>query len=92
MRAGVFQRRAAPRGESRQLQKAGVNVVRLVNEPTAAALAYGFNRSLQQKICSSTTWAAAPSMCRSSDIDGNVFEVIATGGDNFLGGSDFDNR
>ena len=40
----------------------------------------------------STTWAAAPSTSRCCSCNGNVFEVLATGGDTFLGGVDFDNR
>src|SRR6185295_7913314 len=70
---------------------AGFDVKRIVNEPTAAALAYGFNRGLDQKILvydlGGGTFDVSVLQLRN-----NVFEVLATGGDTFLGGADFDNR
>lgn len=70
---------------------AGWNVHRVVNEPTAAALAYGFNRGFDQKILvydfGGGTFDVSI-LC----IRGNLFEVMATGGDLFLGGADFDER
>ncbi|MGI5864804.1 MAG: Hsp70 family protein [Myxococcales bacterium] len=70
---------------------AGFNVRRIVNEPTAAALAYGFNRSFDQKILVFDLGGGTFDVSV-LQVNGNVFEVIATGGDNFLGGVDFDNR
>ncbi len=69
---------------------AGLYVERILNEPTAAALAYGSGRSLKQRVLvydlGGGTFDA--SVLELSD---NVYEVISTGGDTFLGGIDFDN-
>ena len=69
---------------------AGLKVERVLNEPTAAALAYGLNRELTRKVLvydlGGGTFDAT--LLR---IDKNAFEVLATGGDVFLGGIDFDN-
>lgn len=68
---------------------AGLNVVRVINEPTAAALAYGINTDKEQKIivtdigCGTTDFTVL-------DIADGVFEVNATDGDTHLGGDDFD--
>lgn len=70
---------------------AGFNVKRIVNEPTAAALAYGFNRGLDQKILVYDLGGGTFDVSV-LHMTGNVFEVLATGGDTFLGGVDFDNR
>jgi molecular chaperone DnaK len=70
---------------------AGFNVLRIVNEPTAAALAYGFNRGLDQKILVYDLGGGTFDVSV-LQLSGNVFEVVATGGDTFLGGVDFDNR
>jgi len=70
---------------------AGLDVKRIVNEPTAAALAYGFNRGLDQKILVYDLGGGTFDVSVLS-VTGNVFEVLATGGDTFLGGVDFDNR
>ncbi len=70
---------------------AGFNVRRIVNEPTAAALAYGFNRGLDQKILVYDLGGGTFDVSV-LQLSGNVFEVVATGGDTFLGGVDFDNR
>jgi molecular chaperone DnaK len=72
-------------------QLAGLTVKRIVNEPTAAALAYGFNRGLDQKILVYDLGGGTFDLSV-LNLQGNVFEVLATGGDTFLGGSDFDNR
>ncbi|MBI5548790.1 MAG: TIGR02266 family protein [Deltaproteobacteria bacterium] len=70
---------------------AGLKVERILNEPTAAALAFGVNKELSKKILvydlGGGTFDAT--VLR---IDSNVFEVLATGGDIFLGGTDFDNQ
>ncbi|MFL5320100.1 MAG: TIGR02266 family protein [Myxococcaceae bacterium] len=69
---------------------AGLKVERILNEPTAAALAFGMNRELDKKILvydlGGGTFDATV-----LKIEKNVFEVLATGGDTFLGGVDFDN-
>ena len=70
---------------------AGFNVKRIVNEPTAAALAYGFNRGLDQNILVYDLGGGTFDVSV-LQVNGNVFEVLATGGDTFLGGVDFDNR
>ena len=70
---------------------AGLDVKRIVNEPTAAAVAYGFNRGLDQKILVYDLGGGTFDVSV-LHVTGNVFEVLATGGDNFLGGVDFDNR
>jgi len=70
---------------------AGFDVKRIVNEPTAAALAYGFNRGLSQKVLVYDLGGGTFDVSV-LDVDNKVFEVLATGGDTFLGGVDFDNR
>src|SRR6185295_8104249 len=70
---------------------AGFEVKRIVNEPTAAALAYGFNRGLDQNVLVYDLGGGTFDVSV-LQITGNVFEVLATGGDTFLGGVDFDNR
>jgi molecular chaperone DnaK len=70
---------------------AGFDVKRIVNEPTAAALAYGFNRGLDQKILVYDLGGGTFDVSV-LQVQQNVFEVLATGGDTFLGGVDFDNR
>jgi len=70
---------------------AGLKVERVLNEPTAAALAYGMNRELKKTVLvydlGGGTFDATL-----LKLDQNVFEVLATGGDVFLGGVDFDNQ
>jgi molecular chaperone DnaK len=70
---------------------AGFVVKRIVSEPTAAAMAYGFNRGLDQKILVYDLGGGTFDVSV-LHLAGNVFEVLATGGDTFLGGADFDNR
>ena len=70
---------------------AGLTVKRIVNEPTAAALAYAHNRSLSQKVLVYDLGGGTFDVSV-LQLHGNVFEVLATGGDTFLGGVDFDNR
>ncbi len=69
---------------------AGLKVERILNEPTSAALAYGLNREMNKRVLvydlGGGTFDAT--VLR---IEKNVFEVLATGGDIFLGGIDFDN-
>ena len=68
---------------------AGLQVMRLINEPTAAALAYGFGRERDQLICVFDFGGGTfdVSILR---IHGEVFEVLASDGDFFLGGDDLD--
>jgi len=68
---------------------AGFQVRRIVNEPTAAALAYGFNRGYDQKILIYDLGGGTFDVSV-LELTGNVFQVLATGGDTYLGGSDFD--
>ncbi len=72
-------------------QQAGWTVRRIINEPTAAALAYGFNRGFDQKILIYDLGGGTFDVSV-LELTGNVFQVIATGGDMFLGGADFDAR
>ncbi|HLL03987.1 MAG TPA: TIGR02266 family protein [Myxococcaceae bacterium] len=69
---------------------AGLYVERILNEPTAAALAYGYGRKLNQRILvydlGGGTFDASV-----MELHDSVYEVISTGGDTFLGGIDFDN-
>jgi molecular chaperone DnaK len=68
---------------------AGLEVLRLINEPTAAALAYGFGQKLDQIVAVFDLGGGTfdVSLLR---IKGELFEVLATDGDFFLGGDDFD--
>jgi molecular chaperone DnaK len=76
---------------------AGLNVKRIINEPTAAALAYGIdkNTKVEQKVVVYDLGGGTfdISIIEISNIDGEKqFEVLATNGDTFLGGEDFDLR
>jgi molecular chaperone DnaK len=70
---------------------AGLEVLRVLNEPTAAALAYGLGRKLHQRVAIYDLGGGTFDISI-IDIQNKVFEVIATGGDTFLGGVDFDDR
>src|SRR5205823_13108807 len=70
---------------------AGFDVKRIVNEPTAAALAYGLNRGFDHKVLVYDLGGGTFDVSV-LQLHGNVMEVLATGGDTFLGGVDFDNR
>jgi molecular chaperone DnaK len=70
---------------------AGLEVLRVLNEPTAAALAYGLGRTLDQRVAIYDLGGGTFDISV-IDIKDKVFEVIATGGDTFLGGVDFDDR
>jgi molecular chaperone DnaK len=70
---------------------AGLNVLRIINEPTAAALAYGFGKGLQQKIAVYDLGGGTFDISI-LEIGNDVFEVISTAGDMYLGGDDFDDR
>lgn len=70
---------------------AGLNVLRILNEPTAAALAYGLDKKKEGKIIVYDLGGGTFDVSVLEIGDG-VFEVKATNGDTFLGGADFDNR
>ncbi len=70
---------------------AGLEVLRLLNEPTAAALAYGYGRGLRQKVAVYDLGGGTFDISV-LEIGDDVFEVLATCGDTFLGGDDFDDR
>ena len=74
---------------------AGLDVKRIINEPTAAALAYGVNKKKDQKIAVYDFGGGTfdISILEIIDVDGELqFEVLATNGDTHLGGDDFDQR
>jgi molecular chaperone DnaK len=68
---------------------AGLQIERIVNEPTAAALAFGYGKGLEKRVLvydlGGGTFDASV-----LEIQGDVYEVVSTGGDTFLGGVDFD--
>jgi molecular chaperone DnaK len=72
-------------------QIAGLDVIRIINEPTAAALAYGFGKELDGKIAVFDLGGGTFDVSI-LELSGGVFEVLATAGDTFLGGEDFDGR
>jgi len=71
-------------------QIAGLNVLRVINEPTAAALAYGLNK-VEDKVVAVFDLGGGTFDISILEIQKGVFEVKATNGDTFLGGEDFDN-
>jgi len=70
---------------------AGLEVLRIINEPTAAALAYGMDKEAEQKIMIYDLGGGTFDVSLLEISDG-VFEVLATAGNNKLGGDDFDQR
>jgi molecular chaperone DnaK len=70
---------------------AGLDVLRIINEPTASALAYGLERTRDQEIAVYDLGGGTFDISI-LDIGEGVFEVRATNGDTFLGGDDFDQR
>ncbi|XP_066991627.2 heat shock 70 kDa protein cognate 5 [Anabrus simplex] len=71
-------------------QIAGLNVLRVINEPTAAALAYGMDKT-EDKIIAVYDLGGGTFDVSILEIQKGVFEVKSTNGDTFLGGEDFDN-
>ncbi len=75
---------------------AGLEVKRIINEPTAAALAYGIDKVIDDKVIAVYDLGGGTfdiSIIEVADVDGEKqFEVLATNGDTFLGGEDFDMR
>ena len=72
-------------------QIAGLNVLRIINEPTAAALAYGLDKNKNEKIAVFDLGGGTFDISI-LELNEGVFEVKATNGDTFLGGEDFDQR
>ena len=70
---------------------AGLEVLRILNEPTAAALAYGFGMGLNQRVAVYDLGGGTFDVSV-LEIGKDIFEVLATCGDTFLGGDDFDDR
>ena len=71
----------------------GLNVVRIINEPTAAAIAYGLDKkAAQERNIMVFDLGGGTFDVSVLTIDGGVFEVVATSGDTHLGGEDFDQR
>ncbi|MBI4511468.1 MAG: Hsp70 family protein [Deltaproteobacteria bacterium] len=68
---------------------AGLKVLRILNEPTAAALAYGFGKALDARVAIYDLGGGTFDVTV-LQIRDKIFEVLATGGDSFLGGDDFD--
>jgi molecular chaperone DnaK len=68
---------------------AGLDVVRILNEPTAAALAYGYGKGTRERVAIFDLGGGTFDVTL-LDLSGDVFEVLATAGDTFLGGDDID--
>jgi len=71
---------------------AGLNVVRIINEPTAAAIAYGLDKKSDNVKVLVFDLGGGTFDVSLMTLDGGVFEVLATSGDTHLGGEDFDHR
>ncbi|XP_064164251.1 endoplasmic reticulum chaperone BiP-like isoform X2 [Anguilla rostrata] len=71
---------------------AGLNVIRIINEPTAAAIAYGMDKRDDEKNILVFDLGGGTFDVSLLTIDNGVFEVVATNGDTHLGGEDFDQR
>jgi len=70
---------------------AGLNVLRIINEPTASSLAYGLDKKKDEKIVVYDLGGGTFDISI-LDVGDGVFEVLSTNGDTFLGGDDFDQR
>jgi len=70
---------------------AGLEVLKIINEPTSAALAYGFGKGLNQRIAIYDLGGGTFDVSI-LNLGDDVFEVISTAGDDYLGGDDFDDR
>ncbi|CAO3658669.1 unnamed protein product [Umbelopsis ramanniana] len=71
---------------------AGLNILRIINEPTAAAIAYGLDKTGGERTILVYDLGGGTFDVSLLSIDDGVFEVLATAGDTHLGGEDFDNR
>jgi molecular chaperone DnaK len=79
------------RATKRAADLAGLEVLRLVNEPTAAALAYGYGQNKREKVAI-YDFGGGTFDITILELRDNVFQVLSTAGDSYLGGDDFDNR
>jgi molecular chaperone DnaK len=70
---------------------AGLNVLRIINEPTASSLAYGLGKGIEKRIAVYDLGGGTFDISI-LDVGDEVFEVLSTNGDTFLGGDDFDQR
>jgi molecular chaperone DnaK len=70
---------------------AGLQVLRIINEPTASSLAYGLGKAVEQRIAVYDLGGGTFDVSI-LDVGDEVFEVLSTNGDTFLGGDDFDQR
>ena len=70
---------------------AGLDVLRIINEPTSAALAYGFGKQMEKKVVVFDLGGGTFDVSI-LDIGKSVYDVVAVGGDTYLGGEDFDRR
>jgi molecular chaperone DnaK len=70
---------------------AGLEVLRIINEPTSAALAYGFGKQVEKKVVVFDLGGGTFDVSI-LDIGQSVYDVVAVGGDTYLGGEDFDRR
>jgi molecular chaperone DnaK len=71
---------------------AGLDVIRIINEPTAAALAYGYGRNVEKTVAVYDLGGGTFDISILEIAQNGVFKVIATAGDTFLGGEDIDAR
>merc|ERR1712032_692355 len=70
----------------------GLNILRIINEPTAGAIAYGLDKKEKERNILVFDLGGGTFDVSLLTIESGVFEVIATNGDTHLGGEDFDNR
>lgn len=70
---------------------AGLDILRILNEPTAAALSYGFGKDMNQRVAVYDLGGGTFDVSV-LEIGKDVFEVLSTAGDTYLGGDDFDDR
>ncbi len=71
---------------------AGLDVIRIINEPTAAALAYGFGKNIDRTVAVYDLGGGTFDISIMEISSAGVFKVVSTAGDTFLGGEDFDQR
>lgn len=71
---------------------AGLNPMKIINEPTAAALAYGIRWAKEEKIIAVYDLGGGTFDISILRVGGGIYEVLSTAGDTFLGGDDFDRR
>ena len=89
---GKLQRRTTSGATATAGAIAGLRVPHVVNEPTAAAIAYGHGRNLRESHRRLRLWRGGTFDMTLLRLDGNLFEVLGTAGDSFLGGDDIDER